>query len=131
MLDALKFAFEIFVVGALALPWVFLVTKSFMASDSPWQFTSYESIVPEAAQKAVAIAFVVAVGYLAGSVISRVSRDLFNDELLGKIPTEDNIRRAMYEDQYCHQNLILMNADLPDENDLISQPTLTSGSPVV
>jgi hypothetical protein len=83
MLDALKFAFEILVVGALALPWLAILNRTF-ASGPASSLPSHLSVVPRAARGTVAVAVMIAFGYVTGSALSRISRDLFNDELLGK-----------------------------------------------
>jgi hypothetical protein len=105
MLDALKFAFEIFVVGALALPWLAILSRTLPSGDES-SFSFYLSVVPEAAKSAVTVAAVVAFGYLLGSAISRISRNFFNDELWKNIPTEHLIRDAVYMDVYCKGDLI-------------------------
>jgi hypothetical protein len=112
MLDALKFAFEILVVGALALPWL-AILKGMLPSDPSSGPPSYLSVLPRSARSTVAVAVVVAFGYVAGSTVSRASRDLMNDELLKPIPTEDTIRDAVYQDEYCGQDLIDLDEYLP------------------
>src|ERR1700677_2720347 len=100
MLDALKFAFEILVVGVLALPWLIVLSRifSFGAAFGPRFDLSF---VPEIARSTVAVAVVVAFGYLLGSAVSRFSRDFFNDELWKPLPTEDLIRDNVYYDEFC------------------------------
>jgi len=115
MSDALKFAFEILVVGALALPWLTVLNRMFPTrAGSCLHFDL--SAVPGPAQTAVTVAVVVAFGYLLGSVVSRISRDVFNDELFGSLPTEDRIREAVYEDEYCTEHLV-RNLSLPFKPD--------------
>jgi hypothetical protein len=70
------------------------------------------SVVPQPAQSAVTVAIVIAFGYLLGSAVSRISRDIFNDELFGNIPTEDRIREAVYREEYCTEHL-MKNLALP------------------
>jgi hypothetical protein len=105
VLDAVKFAFEILVVAALALPWLAILRQMFPA-DEESSLDFYLSIVPDAAEGAVKVAIVVAFGYLLGSAISRISRNFFNDELWRNIPTEHQIRDAVYLDTYCKGHLI-------------------------
>jgi hypothetical protein len=112
MLDALKFAFEILVVGALALPWLAILSRMF-ASGPVSSLPSYLSVLPRPARGTVAVAVVIAFGYVGGSVVSRASRDLFNDELLEPLPTEARIRNAVYQDEYCGQDLIDLDEYLP------------------
>jgi hypothetical protein len=121
MIDALKFAFEILIVGALALPWLAILMRIFPArADFSAYF--YLSIVPKQAQNAVAVAVVIAFGYVIGSAVSRVSRNFFNDELWIDIPTEDRIRDAVYTDEYCREHL-LRDLSLPS----LPQPSFPSG----
>lgn len=100
MLDALKFAFEILIVGALALPWLAVLYRIFQ-DGSPSGVKFDLSFVPEGARNTVSVALVVAVGYLLGSAVSRFSRDFFNDEIWQPLPTEDVIRDSVYFDEYC------------------------------
>jgi hypothetical protein len=115
MADALKFAFEILIVGALALPWLAVLNRMF-PSGSGAGLQSYLSVVPEQVRTGVAVAVVIAFGYLLGSVVSRISRDIFNDELLGNLPTEDRIREAIYNEEYCNEHL-MRNLSLPFKPD--------------
>jgi hypothetical protein len=125
MLDALKFAFEILIVGVLALPWLVILSRMF-ASGPGSSLPSYWSVLPKPAQGPVAVAVVIAFGYVAGSAVSRASRDLFNDELLKPLPTEDAIRDAVYQDEYCGQDLIDMDEYLP----FFEKPSLSNKSPL-
>jgi hypothetical protein len=102
MLDALKFAFEILIVGALALPWVAVLSRMFPGRDA-LKFGFDLGFVPNGARHGVEIALVVAFGYLLGSAASRFSRDFFNDEIWQPLPTEDVIRDSVYFDEYCSE----------------------------
>lgn len=106
MLDALKFAFEILIVGALALPWVAILYHTF-PEDQPTHLKFDWSFVPKGAQGAVSLAVVLAFGYLVGSVVSRFSRDFFNDELFQPLPTEDLIRDNVYYQELCSNHWIV------------------------
>lgn len=106
MLDALKFAFEILIVGALALPWVAVLYHTF-PEDRPTHLKFNLSFIPEGAQSAVSLAVVLAFGYLIGSAVSRFSRDFFNDELLQPLPTEDVIRDSVYYEELCSNHWIV------------------------
>jgi hypothetical protein len=105
MIDALKFAFEILIVGVLALPWLAILLKMFPGDESS-SLPYYLSIVPKQAQDAVAVAAVIAFGYVMGSAESRVSRNFFNDELWRVVPTENQIRDTVYNDEYCTEDLL-------------------------
>jgi hypothetical protein len=100
MLDALKFAFEILIVGALALPWLAVLHRMF-SPKTPSGVYSFLSVIPESARDAVTIAVVVAFFYAIGSAVSRFSRDFFNDELWKPLPTEDVIRDSVYHAEFC------------------------------
>jgi len=106
MLDALKFAFEILIVGALAIPWLAVLHRMF-PSSSESSFDSFLSFIPKPAQDAVAIVVVVAFGYFLGSGVSRFSRDFFNDELWQPFPTENLIRDGVYYDEFCSKHLLV------------------------
>lgn len=85
-MDALKFAFEILVVGALALPWIMVLVWMFPDPASGKQrdiLKFFQPFSPVGARPAVTAVALVAIGYLLGSAVSRISRDFFNDELWG------------------------------------------------
>jgi hypothetical protein len=110
MMDALKFAFEILIVGALALPWLAILIRIFdhsAVSEKPKEHVPFHlSVVPESVRPAVAAVFVIAVGYLLGSAVSRISRNFFDDELWGRVPTEGQIRNEVYRDVYCKTRVV-------------------------
>jgi hypothetical protein len=107
MVDALKFAFEILIVGVLALPWLATLLRMFPSdAASSLSLHTQMSIVPKQAQNAVILAAVIAFGYLIGSAVTRVSRNFFNDELWRSVPTEDQIRGAVYNEVYCKEELL-------------------------
>jgi hypothetical protein len=133
LLDALKFAFEILVVGALTLPWIATLHMIFAPRSNSGigfsldlgqasGFDSLLAVVPKAAKDAVSVAVVIAFGYLLGSAVSRISKDFFNDEMLRTIPSEDKIRDAVYFDEYCSID-VLSDLNLPSLN-LKSHPQL-------
>jgi hypothetical protein len=113
MLDALKFAFEILIVGALALPWLAILNQMFEAVGPSSTRPAFLSFIPEDAHTTVTLVLVIAFGYVAGSVVSRASRNLFNDELLWPVPTEDLIRVAVYQEEYCHKEQMNVNENTP------------------
>jgi hypothetical protein len=106
MLDALKFAFEILIVGALALPWLAVLHRMF-APKTPSGVYSFFSVIPESAREAVTIAVVVAFFYVIGSAVSRFSRDFFNDELWKPLPIEDVIRDSVYHAEFCSEHAFI------------------------
>lgn len=122
MLDALKFAFEILIVGALALPWLAILSQMFETVGPSTTLPAFLKFIPDAARATVTIALVIAFGYVAGSVVSRTSRDFFNDELLRPLPTEDLIRIAVYQGEYCGKDQMNVNENATD----IGEPTIFS-----
>jgi hypothetical protein len=71
------------------------------------------SVVPKHTQDAVAAALIIAIGYLLGSAVCRVSRNFFDDEFLWlHLPTENQIRGSVYRNAYCTEKL-LKNLNLP------------------
>lgn len=111
-MDALKFALEILIVGALALPWIAILIWMFSPrsqgeSDKPVNILHlFLSVVPDDTRGAVAAVLIIAIGYLLGSSLSRISRSFFDDELLGRVPTEKQIREDLYWDEYCMGKLL-------------------------
>jgi hypothetical protein len=105
MLDALKFAFEIMVVAALALPWLALLNRMFPFNPASGLRLDF-SFVPKGAQDAVTVTFIVALGYLLGSAVSRISRNFFDDQHVRIIPTEHKIRNEVYREVYCKGHLV-------------------------
>jgi hypothetical protein len=107
MLDTLKFAFEILLVGVLTLPAIAVLVEMFPGSASANSGFSL-SVVPKQARDAVAVALVVAFGYVLGSAVSRVSRNFFNEDMwwAGWFPTEHSIREAVYKDEYCKEHIL-------------------------
>jgi hypothetical protein len=105
MLDALKFAFEILIVAALALPWLAVLIRMF-PSDLGAALQFDLSFLPKPAQDAVTVTLVIALGYLLGSAVERISRSFFNDELWLIVPTEHQIRENVYNDVYCQDHLL-------------------------
>src|ERR1700733_10350137 len=108
MLDTLKFAFEILLVGVLTLPAIAVLVEMFPGGASANSSFSL-SVVPKQARDAVAVALVVAFGYVLGSAVSRVSRNFFNEDMWWGgwlLPTEHSIREAVYEDEYCKEHIL-------------------------
>lgn len=92
---ALKLAFELVIVGALALPWLALaidVFSRFRLADV-WKFIKSEK---DSVHPAVGGILLFALAYFLGAAISRVSEDFFNDDDLDVRITEDHIRAAVF-----------------------------------
>jgi hypothetical protein len=100
-MEALKPAFDTMIVGVLAVPWLMIVLRVF-SQDSG--VASIEAIIPFFSHlpKEVKGPFIsimaIAMGYLLGAAISRVSFDFFDDELWSRIqmPTIHEIRDSVY-----------------------------------
>src|ERR1700733_11401456 len=107
MLDTLKFAFEILLVGVLTLPAIAVLVEMFPGGASANSSFSL-AVVPKQARDAVAVALVVAFGYVLGSAVSRVSRNFFNEDMWWArwVPNEHSIREAVYKDEYCVEHIL-------------------------
>lgn len=107
MLDALEFAFETFVIGALALSWIGILSQMFPRHINASLPSTLRGL-PKEAQRAVDFMVVIAFGYLLGLAVSRISRDFFDDEMLTDIrmPRESKIREQVYLDTYCTKHLV-------------------------
>jgi len=76
---ALSIAFDIIIVGALALPWVLLVIHLFF-STTVSRVSSLLHWVAKQKQPAVAGVLLFAMTYSLGSVVSRIAQDFFDDD---------------------------------------------------
>jgi hypothetical protein len=72
-------AFDTIIVGALALPWVFLVIHLFFPQDEK-RFAGILDWVNKQNQPAVAGILLFAMAYPLGSVVSRIAQDCFDDD---------------------------------------------------
>ena len=82
-------AFDTIVVGALALPWIFLVIHLFFP-ENEGHISSLLDWVNKQNQPAVAGLLLFAMAYPLGSVVSRIAQDCFDDddlyvEALGRV----------------------------------------------
>ncbi len=78
-MEALNIAFDIIIVGALALPWVVLVIHLFFSADE----TGLEKLaqwVKQQQQPALAGVLLFAMTYALGSAVSRIAQDFFDDD---------------------------------------------------
>ena len=105
-MGALTIAFDITLVGALALPWVILVIHLFF-SEGEYRLPDLMKWVADQNQPAVAAVLLFAVTYTLGSAVSRIAFDFFNDDdihlqfddhLLRIAITEDRIHTGVYCD---------------------------------
>ena len=122
MTDALKSAFEIMVVAALALPWIFVLIQMLSFGDDSSPVVTFKKIVPSEIWESTAASYIIVtlligLGYVAGSALSRISRDFFNDELGKPIPPEFYIRADVYRQYYCPplplQKIAVPHSDIP------------------
>ena len=118
-MDSLKFAFDTLIIGALALPWLALFMRLFFQSAPPHahdqQFPMLNSL-PEHTRDAVAGVLIVALGYVLGSAVSRISSDFFDDEeLFHTLPTQGSILQGVYKHEYCDEHSVLRATKLPGE----------------
>ena len=117
-MDALKFAFDTLVVGALALPWLWLFMRIFSQRGNGEQALKFPLIdaLSESTRQAVAGVLILAVGYLLGSAVSRISSDFFDDkEILHELPTQSSIRQGVYLHEYCDVHSVLLAREPPAE----------------
>ena len=120
-MEWLKIAFDTMVVGALALPWLWLFMRIFFQPLQPGnkekeiQFPILNAL-SDATKQAVAGVMVVALGYFLGSAVSRISSDFFDDDdILIGLPNETSIRHGVYLHEYCDEHGVLMATRLPEE----------------
>jgi|SRR5579859_42929 len=78
-MGALTIAFDITIVGALALPWVLLVVH-LCFPDAETQLRDAVNWVNKEKQAAAAGVLLFAVAYTMGSAVSRIAYDFFNDD---------------------------------------------------
>lgn len=96
-MDAIKIALETILVGAMALPWLFLVLHLFFPGAGDW-LKSFP-IGKEGISYGIAAVLAIAMGYTLGAAAARLAQDLFNDDDLPlSPPTEDAIRASAYCD---------------------------------
>ena len=96
-MDALKIALETMIVGALALPWMFLLVDLF-CPEKEHLFKQLLELLDGKAVATVAGAVAVSLAYVVGASMGRVATDFFNDDDLRVDVTEDAIRTSVYCD---------------------------------
>jgi len=100
-MGALSIAFDIIIVGALALPWVLLIIHLFFLPGEK-ALDTILGWVTEKDLQAVAAVLLFAVTFTLGSAVSRMAQDFFNDDdlhvpsLLRMAMTEDRIVASVY-----------------------------------
>src|SRR5271156_2162319 len=78
-MGALSIAFDIIIVGALALPWVLLVLRLFL-SDDEHTLEKHFDWVKNQKQPALVGVLLFAMTYSLGSAVSRIAQDFFDDD---------------------------------------------------
>jgi hypothetical protein len=97
--EAFKLAFDTIIVGALALPWLAIVVRIFFpgfATRKTEETIRLLAVAPEHTRDAVASVLLIAVGYFAGSAVTRVADDCFDDREIRYLPMEHTIRNHVY-----------------------------------
>jgi hypothetical protein len=119
-MGALAIAFDITIVGALALSWVLLVVHLLFVNGEN-RLGKILNWVKEQQQPAVVGVLLFAMTYALGSAVSRIAQDLFNDDdLYLQVPgrlfrvgtTEDRIHTRVYCDMY-DNHLLLAGTENP------------------
>ena len=116
-MEALKFAFNTLVIGALALPWLAVLLRMYISpgtdgkAGGPWAVVS---ALPEHGREAVLSVTILALGYFLGVAVSRISDDFFGEDDLWSLPTEPSIREDVYYHEYCDDPRRGSGADLTD-----------------
>ena len=119
-MGALTIAFDIIIVGALALPWVVLAIHLFYFEGEN-RVGSFLGWLKKQEQPAAVGILLFAVAYTLGSAVTRVARDIFNDDDLYLQIDGQLFRWALTEDRilasvYCDSNdnhLLPANAGNP------------------
>jgi hypothetical protein len=115
-MDALKFAFDTLIIGALALPWLAVLLHLYSLppiNGKAGKHTALLSALPEHTKDVVLSAAILALGYFLGAAVSRVSDDFFGDADLWSLPTEPSIRDDVYHHEYCDVSSVVAAANLP------------------
>jgi hypothetical protein len=118
-MEWLKFAFDTMIIGALALPWLWLFMRIFFQRGTSKQdHLKFPLIsgVSDSTWQTVTGVLIIAMGYFLGSAVSRISSDFFDDrEILHRLPTQSSIRLGVYLHEYCDAHSVLVALKLPAE----------------
>lgn len=115
-MDSLKFAFDTLIIGALALPWLWLFMRIFFQPNTDGKDLKFPLLdaLSESTKQLLGGALILALGYFLGSAVSRISSDFFDDtEILHGLPTQTSIRQGVYLHEYCDQHSVLIASKLP------------------
>ena len=107
-MGALTIAFDITIVGALALPWVLLAIHLLFFEGENWIGEALKWVKDRELQAAAGV-LLFAMTYTLGSAVSRIARDFFNDDDLYLQVGGELFRVGMTEDRivasvYCDSN---------------------------
>jgi len=103
-MEAVKFAFDTLLVGALALPWLSLLVQMHFppANHGADRYSALVSALPKQTREIAVSVVVLSLGYFLGAAIWRISDDFFLDpDVLWRMPTEGSIREDVYVHEYC------------------------------
>jgi len=117
-MEALRFAFDTLVIGALALPWLAVLLRMHFPPAIDGKAEGHSTLVsalPEHARDAVLSAMILALGYFLGAAVSRISDDFFGDADLWSLPTEPSIREDVYYHEYCDVQSVVAAVTLPKQ----------------
>jgi hypothetical protein len=96
-MDNLKIALETVFVGALALPWIFLLIQFFFPHVIEW-FRNFPVVGSDQIRLTVVGVLFAAMVYCLGAAVARLGQDFFNDDDLPGSVTSDKIRASVYCD---------------------------------
>ena len=115
-MEALKFAFDTVIVGALALPWLALFVWMYFLPAESGDYENHMVLLgalPKGTREGAGAVLVFAMGYFLGSAVTRVSNNFFQDDLWRWLPTENSIRVGVYEHEYCDVHKALNGLKVP------------------
>jgi len=122
-MDAIKIALETVLIGALAVPWLWLGLYLFFPDGKEW----IKNRIPtgeESMKYAVAAVIAVAMAYTVGAAMSRLAQDFYNDDDFGlPFPPEDSIRASVYCENLSAPWLFDAGLPLPGEGKPVSLKT--------
>jgi hypothetical protein len=111
-MEAVKFAFDTLLVGALALPWLSLLVQMHFppANQEGDRYSALVSALPKQTREVAVSVMVLSLGYFLGAAVWRISDDFFRDpDVLWNMPTEVSIREDVYVHEYCDSKVTVTN----------------------
>jgi len=111
-MDALKIALETVLVGALALPWLWLGLHLFAPDAKSWLQDLPSG--DDGIRYGIAAVLAVAMAYTVGAAVSRLAQDFYNDSDVGlPLPPQSSIRASIFCDDTDGEWIIDPGVDLP------------------